>query len=56
MKNSPWNQKIVKELKKKKKFEVYINEFSNMNLRTTDLIYQIKNNEKKMVNEEEKIY
>ena len=49
-----WNQKIVKELKKKKKFEVYINEFSNMNLRTTDLIYQIKNNEKKMVNGEEK--
>ena len=49
-----WNQKIVNELKKKKKFEVYINEFSNMNLRTTDLIYQIKNNEKKMVNGEEK--
>lgn len=49
-----WNQKIVNELKKKKKFEVYINEFSNMNLRTTDLIYQIKNNEKKIVNGEEK--
>ena len=49
-----WNERIVDELKKKNKFEVYINQFSNMNLRTTDLIYQIKNNEKKVINGKEK--
>ena len=49
-----WNQTIVEDLKDKNKLEVYINEFSNMNLRTTDLIYQIKNNEKKTIQGKEK--
>lgn len=49
-----WNKAIVEDLKDKNKLEVYINEFSNMNLRTTDLIYQIKNNEKKTIQGKEK--
>lgn len=52
--NYTWNKEIVNELKRRHKFEVYVNEFSNPNLRTTDLIYQINNNEKRTVGEKQK--
>lgn len=49
-----WNQDLVQELKDRHKFEIYIHEFSDMNMRTTDLLYQIKNNEKRKINGKEK--
>lgn len=52
--NYAWNKELVQELKEKHKFEIYINQFSNMNLRTTDLIYQIQNNEKRKIQGKEK--
>lgn len=49
-----WNQTLVEELEHRGKFEIYINQFSNTNLRTTDLIYQIQNNEKRTIENKEK--
>ncbi len=49
-----WSKDLVQELKNRRKFEIYISEFSDMNMRTTDLLYQIKNNEKRIIDGKEK--
>lgn len=49
-----WSKDVVQELKNRHKFEIYVREFSDMNMRTTDLLYQIKNNEKRTIDGKEK--
>ena len=44
-----YSLKVKNYLQKKDLLEVYLSEFSEPNLRTTDLIYKIKENEKKTI-------
>ena len=49
-----WNEQIVTYLEDKNKFEVYVNNFFLLILRTTDLYYMIEENEKVSINNKEK--
>lgn len=49
-----WSKDLVQELKNRHKLEIYVHEFSDMNMRTTDFLYQINNNEKRTIDGKEK--